>query len=346
MALKIGNTVIGERIYIIAEIGNNHLGEFNLALKTLEAALETGVDAIKFQMFNPESLVTASTPVYKHVPDNIYSTQRERFRQMRLTDDQFLQLAKITRDNGVDFLCTPFDKSSADFLYPLVPAFKIASGDTSNYALIDHVKDKKKPLIVSTGLCDQKEVDLLVDNLPLNSTVLLHCVGSYPTPDDEVNLALIPFFKERYKIPIGFSDHTSDILAPLSAAAIGAVVIEKHFILDRSIPGGDQTLSLVPNEMKKLVDSVRRLEKMMGSSPRKLTTSELYGRTNLRRSPYSNKKIKKGEQLSINDITFLRPEVESAYPISDIIRATKIVAIQDMDIETLLTADNTQLLDE
>ncbi|MBF0146492.1 MAG: N-acetylneuraminate synthase family protein [Magnetococcales bacterium] len=343
--IKIGGHVIGEHVFIIAEVGSNHLGNLDMALKTLQAGAEAGVDAVKFQMFNPDQLVTRETPVYKHVPDNRFRTQKERFKHMALSRESFLQLARAAEDLGVQFLCTPFDRESAEFLDPLIDAYKIASGDSSNFALVDYAAAKGKPMIVSTGLCEQAEVDRLVERLPQERTVLLHCVGSYPTPDNQVNLALIPFYRKRYAIPIGYSDHTADILAPLAATALGAVVVEKHFILDRGLAAGDRDLSLVPAEMKRLVDEIRRLEAMWGTVPRRITPAEVYGRSNLRRSPYTLRTGHRGEVFGIEDILFLRPESPVAHSLERLTGSSSLRLLQDLDEEVLLTPENSEWVD-
>lgn len=342
--MNIGDFNIGIRPYVIAEIGNNHLGDPELAHRTLDAAVEAGVDAVKFQMFNPTQLVIAAETVLKHVPDKTYSTQRERFSRMCLDRDTFSSLARHAAARKVAFLCTPFDRESADFLNPLVPVFKIASGDATNYQLIDHVVDKGKPMLVSTGLCTQQEVDFLVKRLPKDRTLLFHCVGAYPTPDKDACLSLIPYYKSRYGIPIGYSDHTCDLIAPVGAVAVGALAIEKHFILDRSLPGGDRELSLTGPEMMRLVQDTRRVFEMLGDTPRSVRASEVYGREKLRRSPYTRRPVNAGEKLMADDIVFLRPAVDQAFAQEAVMAAKEIIAISDQPAETPLRPQHFRLL--
>lgn len=334
--MKIGDFSVGTRPYVIAEIGNNHLGDIDLAHRTLDAAIDAGVDAVKFQLFKPDELVAASEPLLKHVPDKTCSTQRERFRRMCLKPEDFTVLAEHARKRNTTFLCTPFDLASADFLDPLVPAFKIASGDATNFQLIDHVVRKGKPVMVSTGCCTQDEVDALVRKLPKDRTLLFHCVGSYPTPDEDVCLSLISYYTQRYGIPVGYSDHTCDLLAPVGAVAAGALAIEKHFILDRSLPGGDRELSLTGLEMAQLVKDARRAFAMVGVTPREVRPSEKYGRLKLRRSPYTRRPVSAGEILNMDDIVFLRPVVEGAYSLDAIVAASRITALRDLPAETLI----------
>jgi len=325
---------IGSRPYLIAEIGNNHLGDVELAHKTLDAAIDAGVDAVKFQMFNPRELVSASEPLLKHIADQTYRTQRERFQKMVLAPEVFAQLAAHAKDRKVDFLCTPFDLESAEFLDDLVPAFKIASGDVTNSQLVATLIGKGKPIMISTGLCTQAEVDDLVAKLPKDRTILFHCISSYPTPDEDACLSLIPFYKAKYGIPIGYSDHTCDLLAPVASVALGAVVVEKHFILDRALPGGDRQLSLVGSEMAQLVKDIRRMHAMIGDTPRTVRPSEQYGRARLRRSPYTRRPVRAGEILSVEDIAFMRPAIESAYSIEQIVSAGIITAIVDQPADS------------
>jgi N,N'-diacetyllegionaminate synthase len=332
-----------ENPFIIAEVGNNHLGDPELAHKTLDAAADAGAHAVKFQLYNPDLLITASEPVLKHVPNNTFDTQRERFRHMVLDHDDFASLAGHAKERGIMYLCTPFDGESADFLDAHVEAFKIASGDTSNFALIEHVTAKGKPMLVSTGLCEQEEVDLLVDRLPHDRSLIFHCIGSYPTPDEDLNLDLIAFYQERYGIPVGFSDHSPDLVAPLSAIAMGATIIEKHFIFDKSLPGGDRDLSLDPAGMKELVDGARRIGVMRGRTPRQVTPSEAYGRGKLRRSAYVNRAIKAGEEFTVGEVTYLRPEEPSAYRPIDVMSAKVLTATCDIAVETPLSPDNCTL---
>lgn len=342
--MKIGKFEIGTKTYIVAEIGNNHLGKPELAFKSLEVVAKIGIDAVKFQLFNPDLLVNPKSPVLKHVPNNCYLTQRERFKNMMLSRDVFIELAKRAEKLGVAFLCTPFDLDSVDFLNKLVPAFKIASGDINNIPLLEYIISKGKPILVSSGMCNQQEVDKLVSLLPKDRSVLLHCIGAYPTPDNEVCLSLIPFYSQRYNMFIGYSDHTPDTLAPLSAVALGAVVIEKHFILDKSIPGGDRDLSLDGDEMTKLVRNIRRLESMIGRVPRCVQHSENYARVNLRRCAYARKLIMREDKITMDDIVWLRPVVEEGISYEDFKNNSLLKAKETIYSEEPLTKENVELI--
>lgn len=338
--MKIGNFEIGRKTFVIAEIGNNHLGDAGLAMKTLEAAAVSGADAVKFQLFDPDLLVSRDAPVLQHVPDKSHGTQRARFKSMVLSKEVFRKLARKAESMNMVFLCTPFDEKSADFLDEIVPAFKVASGDANNLPLLRHVISKGKPVLASTGFCRQEEVDRLAETLPKERSALLHCIGAYPVPDNETGLSLIPFYKQRYGLPVGYSDHTAGTFAPLAAVATGAVVIEKHFILDRSIPGGDRALSLEPEEMSDFVMDIRRLEKMMGEHPRKIQPSEEYGRINLRRSAYARHNIRKGQKITAADITWLRPVPANGVSFEDVEAGCSFIARKDILSEEPLTYNN------
>jgi len=337
--IKIGDFDVGSRPYIIAEIGNNHLGDIDLAHKTLDAAANSGVNAVKFQMFNADELVSETEPLLNHVKDPEVATQRQRFKKMELTREEFTRLYEHAKAREVDFLCTPFGLESAEFLDALVPAFKIASGDVTNTLLINDLISRGKPILISTGLCTQSEVDLLVSKLPSNRTVLLHCISSYPTPDEDVCLSLIPYYIDRYALPIGFSDHTSDLIAPIASVALGSVVIEKHFILDRALPGGDRHLSLVESEMTQLVKDCHRMHEMIGDTPRSIRPTEEYGRVKLRRSPYTKRDVKANELLDPRDIVFMRPSESTAFAIDDILSAESVRATSDIPAGTPISPE-------
>ena len=215
---------IGSRTMVIAEVGSNHIGNPELAVKTAVAAAESGADAVKFQMYTAEKLIDGKTPVLKYIAQT-HATQRERFKSLQLPKEAFVAFARTVKELGLIFLTTPFDEDAVDFLDPLVPAFKIASGDLTNLRLIQRVVSKDKPVLLATGFSPLEEIDWAVSQIPRDRLILLHCVGAYPTPDEEVNLESIRFLRDRYGVPVGISDHSRGILAPVAAAALGAVAI-------------------------------------------------------------------------------------------------------------------------
>lgn len=310
--MKIGDFEIGSRTFVIAEIGNNHLGRPESAHEMLDAAADSGVDAVKFQLYTPELLVTSDMPVLAHVPKSEATTQRERFSKMRLPDEAYQDLANHAAERGVVFLTTPFDRESVDLLDPFLQAYKIASGEANNYGLIDYIIAKNKPILLSTGMCSEADIDALVDRLPTDRSAILHCIGSYPTPDDQASLAVIARMRDRYRLPIGYSDHTVDTLAPVMAVAMGATVIEKHFLIDPDSPAGDRALSITPQQMSQMVEDIRRVESMLGDGTRTLQPCEEYASRALRKCLYASNSIQEGEAIGEANTILLRPVVDGA----------------------------------
>lgn len=306
--MRIGDVDLGARILLIAEVGSNHCGDPDLARRSLIAAAESGADVVKFQMYDPDKLVEPATPVLSYIAQT-HRSQRERFRSLCLPRNVFHELAELAREKGVMFLVTPFDEEAADFLDPLMPAFKIASGDLTNARLLKRVIGKNKPVIVSTGFATIDETDWLVGQIPTRQLCLMHCVGAYPTPPEHVHLESIRFLADRYGVPVGFSDHTTGIVAPLAAAAKGARMIEKHFLLSRDLPVADTALSVTPDEFRTMAAGVRQIERMNGIYGKSVQPSEEYFRIQLRRSVYAARDLQTGEILNEKDILPLRPFV-------------------------------------
>jgi N,N'-diacetyllegionaminate synthase len=280
-----------EKVFIIAEIGGNHNSNIYLAKELIEIAAQAGVDAVKFQTFVTERLITKDIPAFPRAQLLGYKTQFDRFKDLELNEDQLIALADHAKKNNVVFLSTPFDDRSVDILDPLVPSYKIASADIINFQLLRHVALKGKPVLLSTGQAVIEEIDEAVKIFAPDQLSLLHCISSYPTPDDQANLLSIPYLKERYRLPIGYSDHTLGVLACISAVALGARIIEKHFTLDKTQPFGDHPLSADPDDLRLLVGEVRRLEKMLGSKEKGCQTCEEFSKVNLRRSLHARVNI-------------------------------------------------------
>jgi len=297
--------------YIIAEIGNNHLGSLEIAKLTIDAAVECRVDAVKFQLFKPEKLVTDIEPVLPHVPDKREKTQRERFRRMALSNSDMDEVVEYCKAKQIDFLCTPFDLDSLDYISDKVPFVKIASGDADYRILIEAVVDLGLPIAVSTGMLGLKQIDRLVSWLPSEKSAIMHCVSSYPTPDISAHLSVIDLLKNRYSLPIGYSCHTPDGLACLVAAAKGVSLIEKHFILTKTLPAGDRAVSLEPSELAELVTKVRRISCLQGENcmDKVDNDAELANKRALRRTPYFNRDLKAGDVVRVADLDFVRPYV-------------------------------------
>ena len=302
LAVKISGLEMGfldETPVVIAEIGNNHGGSLELAKRMVVAALEAGTQYVKFQTIIPERLLAPDHPAFEEI-------SRE-----SLPFDDFRALHRFCRERGAVFLSTPFDPESADFLEELgVPAFKIASGDLTYLPLLEHIARKHRPMLLSTGCSTLEDIDRAVAAIRGITTaelILLHCTSAYPCPDEEANLAVIPSLAERYRCWVGFSDHTVGVEIALAAAALGARVLEKHFTIDRGLPGGDNSMSVLPQEMERLSAGVQRVHKAMGSSLRRKTPSESRLELRLNRSLVARRDIKAGEVIQVEDLDAVRP---------------------------------------
>ena len=232
--------------YIIAECGINHNGDMSLALKLIDAAVKAKADAVKFQLYKSELLVPEGE-------------KREMLRQYQLSPVQMRTLHSYCHQYGIEFLCTPFDIDSVDALEKLVKTYKIGSGQANDIMFLDHVASKEKPIILSTGMSDFADIRHVLGALDMPVT-LLHCVSLYPTPPEKANLQRMIQMQESFAAPIGYSDHTEGIDIALAAVALGAVVIEKHLTLDKSMPGPDHKASITPDELVALVAGARRIE--------------------------------------------------------------------------------------
>ncbi len=301
--MKISNFNLEEKVLVIAEIGNNHEGNFEVAKQLIYKAAECGVDAVKFQTYKTKNYVRKN---------NI-----ERYKKLEsfeLSYEQFYSLSKIAKSLGLLFVSTPLDLESAKFLEDKVDVYKIASGDNDFYSLIRQVIKTNKPVMISTGLSDSEQIEKLVnfvENLSTNSinqVALLHCVSSYPVPFDETNLNSIRYLKEKFGLSVGYSDHTLGINAAVLSIALGARIIEKHFTLDKNYSDyRDHKLSAEPAEMKELVEKVKLALLMLGSKEKKVKSCETPLIKQARRSIVASKELSKGIILTENDLTWMRP---------------------------------------
>jgi len=310
-------------VYIIAEVGGNHNGDFQKAVEMVSAAKDCGVDAIKFQIYIPEKLVHASQKPHPILRDR-YKSQLERYQSLYLKDEQVIELKNICSTLTIEFLATPFDTESADLLESLVDRYKVSSGDMNNIDFLQHLLRKNKPFLISTGMATVEEIDRIYSMIPRKHLTLLHCVSLYPTPPEEANLSAITFLSERYRdIPVGYSDHTIGITACLGAVALGARVIEKHFTFDKTIEYGDHQLSADYHDMRRLVQQIRELETMLGRKKLERSDAELEKREFFRRGVYASRDVRKGERITIDHIKLIRPPTEvSASEVDRIINKT------------------------
>lgn len=303
----------GERCFIVAEAGVNHNGSLKHAKKLVDAALESGADAVKFQTFKAEELVTdtARKAEYQKKDDD-QEFQLEMLKKLELKDEEFKELADYSMKKGILFLSTPFDFQSANLLDDLgVPIFKVPSGEITNHALLAHIARKRRPIIMSTGMATLEEIGgaiKIVKGEENKEIVLLHCITSYPAKVEDMNLKAMESLRREFNLPVGLSDHSMGIHVPIAAAALGAVVIEKHFTLDRSLPGPDHMASLEPSELKDMVNYIRDIEKALGTGIKLPTPSELEMKKIARRSLVACMDIPEGTRITGDMITAKRPE--------------------------------------
>lgn len=326
----------GPGVFVIAEIGSNHNGDYALAETLVREAAATGVDAVKFQRYNAERLVHKDIPTMAHVR-GIHRTQRERMLSLQFNAEQWRALAALAAAHGVAFMASAFDEASADALDPLVRVFKIASGDLTHLPLIAHVAAKGKPLILSTGMASEDEIAAAAAVVPEGRLTLLYCVSRYPTPAAELDLQTIPWLAGRFGVPVGYSDHTLGITAAVAAVALGAVVVEKHFTIDKSQPIGDHKLSAEPAEMRQLVEAVREARAMRGEPRRQPREAEVAMRRPMRRSLHARVAIAAGTRIGPEHVAVLRPE--QGLPPSEWPRVLGRVARRDIAEEAALTGD-------
>lgn len=295
---------------VIAEIGINHDGCVQRGLRLVEAAAECGADGVKFQTFRADRLMKPSPARFAHQIEGGESAYGM-FRRLELSWDDHGKLKSCADDQGILFLSTPFDEESADFLDSLgVPAFKIASSDINHLELLRHVARKNKPILLSTGMSYLDEVADAVqalENQNAHQILLLHCVSSYPAPQEALNLRAIQTMRDYFSLPVGYSDHSQGILYPVIAAVLGARVIEKHFTLDRSAPGPDHRLSSDPEELRRLVRHLRTLDCALGDGRKRPADVEAHNRILSRRSIVAAVDIREGETIFSWMLDYKRP---------------------------------------
>ena len=298
---------------IVAEAGVNHNGDPVVARRMVDVAADVGVDGVKFQAFKAERLVAPDAPkaAYQIETTGEDESQMDMLRRLELPDEAYRELMKLCRDKGVLFMCTPFDEQSADFLEQLgTEVFKIPSGEITNLPFLAHVARKLRPLIVSTGMADLREVATAVQAIRDNGNpplILLHCVSNYPADPADANLGAIRTLLEEFHVPVGYSDHTPGVEVSLAAVALGACVIEKHFTLDRKMSGPDHLASIEPDELKALVNGVRTVESALGHGRKEPAPREADTAAVARKSLVVARDIPAGTILTNDSIVILRP---------------------------------------
>lgn len=313
--VKIADSLVGpgHPCFVIAEAGVNHNGDINLAKKLIDAAVDAGANAVKFQTFKADKVVSDSAPKaeYQLETTSGSESQMEMLRSLELSIDDHHEIRNYCQANSILFLSTPFDEDSVDLLETLdVPAFKISSGEITNYPLLKHVASKQRPIILSTGMSYLGEVDEAVQVIKKagdNQIILLHCVSNYPAYPQDANLRAMQTMATAFQVPIGYSDHTPGIEVSLAAVALGACVIEKHFTLDRNMPGPDHRASLEPDQLNNLVKGIRNVEVSLGNGYKQPTESEANTRSIARRSLIAACDIQAGTRLTDAMIAIKRP---------------------------------------
>lgn len=301
------------RTYIIAEAGVNHNGDINLAKKMIVEAKNSGADAIKFQTFISENLVTAQAPKaeYQKAVTGKEESQLKMLKKLELSFEQFRILKFYAQEVGVDFLSTPFDLESIDFLSSIsVPVWKIPSGEITNLPYLRKLSNTGLPIILSTGMSTMEEIRAAIEvfsDYSSTDITLLHCNTEYPTPFSNVNLKAMITMRDAFGVRVGYSDHTLGIEVPIAAVAMGASVIEKHFTLSRHLEGPDHKASLEPGQLQEMVRCIRNVEIAFGDGIKRPSSSEIKNAAVARKSIVAKKDIKQGERFTEYNITTKRP---------------------------------------
>jgi pseudaminic acid synthase len=313
--MKIGNKAIGgdNPCFIIAELSANHNGNLEVAIETIRAAKRTGADAIKLQTYTPDTLtIDCDNEHFKIEGGTLWDgkTLYELYSQAYTPWEWHKKLFEVAEEEGLICFSSPFDFTAVDFLEKLsVPAYKIASFEIQDIPLIEYAASKGKPIIISTGIAEEADIKLAVEacrKVGNNDIILLKCTSSYPAPLDLANLNTIPDLKQRFGVEVGFSDHTYGSLAPIVATSLGAKVIEKHFILDKSIGGPDADFSLDVDEFTELVDKVRDTEKLLGKVSYEISEIVKNNRK-FARSLFVVSDVKEGDQITEENVRSIRP---------------------------------------
>lgn len=304
---------VNSATFIIAEAGVNHNGDMSIAKQMVDVAVSCGVDAIKFQTFKADKLIlreTAKAP-YQTKTTDVNESQYDMLKKLEMSKEQTIDIMKYCQKKGIIFISTPFEKTSLDELDSLnVPAYKIAATDLTNIQYLRQVAEKGKPIILSAGMCYMEEVKKALEAIyPINKDViLLQCTANYPIKDTEANIGVVRTFQDNFDILVGYSDHSQGVGASPYAVALGAKVIEKHFTLDKSMEGPDQLASVTPEELKCLVDDIRRVEAYIGKGVKMPTQSEQQTRKSLQKCLVAQADIKTGDIFTEDNIVAKRTD--------------------------------------
>ncbi len=311
----VGKKINMSKVFIIAEAGVNHNGSMELARKLCDAAKQSGADAVKFQTFKTERIIVRNAGLAEYQKRNLTQsrTQFEMLKELELSYADFKKIKDYCDKIAIEFISTPDEEESLDFLVSLgIGKIKVGSGEINNLPYLRKIGALQGKVIISTGMATLGEIEAALDVLIKEGTkkeniIVLHCNTEYPTPVKDVNLSAMLTIKDAFKVNVGYSDHTAGIEVPIAAAALGASVIEKHFTLDRTMPGPDHKASLEPDELKAMVRAIRNIEKAMGTGIKRASPSELKNKPIARKSIVAACHIKKGEVLTERNLTTKRP---------------------------------------
>jgi len=341
--ISIGNKKIGtgEPCFIIAEAGVNHNGSLDRAKKLIDAAYESGADAVKFQTFSADRIASraARKADYQMRTTDSEESQYAMLKKLELPPEAFPILAEYAKEKGIVFLSSPFDCVSVDILEEAgVDAYKIPSGEITNIPLLRYIAGKKKPIILSTGMAEIDEIARAVDlfrNAGIRDLILLHCVTSYPAPPDTLNLQVIKTLRRTFRLPVGFSDHSPGVLDAVIARVLGACVIEKHFTLDKNLPGPDHQASLEPDELAAMVAAVRMTDLSLGDGKKNIIPAEQAIKSIARKSLVARVDIPANAIITPELIDVKRPG--TGIPPGDFDRVIGMIASHRIPGDTVLT---------
>ena len=297
-------------VFICAEIGINHNGDIQIAKNLIDVAVDAGANAVKFQKRSLNELYKNELLDDPNLESQGFEILVGVLKEVEFDESEYNEIINYCNEKHITFLCTPWDASSVDFLEKFnVPAYKVASADMTNFPLLKYLCSKNKPLIISSGMSEMHEIENTVNFLKDQNTdfILLHCNSTYPSPIDSLNLELIPTLSEKFQIPIGYSGHESGLIPSLAAANMGAVMIERHITLDKTMEGIDQSSSLEPEEFTQLIKHIRDSEKAKGKPIKKMTRGEILQREVLGKSIISSQDIDIGEKFSEKNLEVKGP---------------------------------------
>lgn len=311
--MTIGNHDLNQNVFIIAELSANHNGSLQTALDTITAMSQSGADAIKLQTYTPDTItLDCDSELFTISQGTLWDKRKfyDLYAEAMTPWEWHAELFNHARSLGMEAFSSPFDPTAVDFLEQLnVPSYKIASFEITDIPLIEYTAAKGKPIIISTGIATLEDIQEALDaclRMGNNQITLLKCTSAYPAALEEMNLLTIPDMIKRFEVTIGLSDHTMSLSAPIAAVALGARVIEKHFILDRGMGGADSGFSLEPHEFRAMVDAVRDTEKLLGKVSYDLSPKSLKSRE-FSRSLFISKDVKEGEQITLENVRSVRP---------------------------------------